>query len=181
MRLGVVECTQSEGRGCEKCIFSRVNDFFRNFCRHGLPFRLAKTRGHIVQRVERSVKYNGRVGHLLRKSINDNGALITLVYVLVTLSGKFRTYVVTPARVLTRRRCAAFRRVLFNLPIEIRLLANAIRKGHHGRILRKLRHKRIGVLINARTMLRSTIAFESLNVIIVSRRRHFKITRHTHL
>lgn len=181
MRLGVLQCTGSQRHGCHNCIFRAMKRVFGAFCSGGLPFRLANTRGEILERVERSMKYKGRVGQLLRKSIKDKGALITLVDVLVTLSGKFRTYVVTPARVLTGRRCSAVERLLFKVSMEIRLLANSMGNGGQRTVLTKLLAKSMRVLVNARTIVRSAMGFTSLKLTIVSRRRHFKITRHTHL
>lgn len=181
IRLGVLHCDGSERHGCQNLHFRQINRVFGAFCSRGLPFRLAKTRGQIVGRVEGSVKDKQRVGHLLRNSIKDKGALITLVSVLVTLSGNCRTYVVTPARVLTTRRCRAVQGFLFNVSIHIRLLVKSIGKGGHRGVLGSLLAKSIRVLVNARTILRSAINFSSLKVIVVSRRRHFKITRHTGL
>lgn len=181
MRLGVLHCTGSEREECHNCVFRGINSMFGAFCAGGLPFRLANTRGQILGRVQGSINDNQRVGHLLRKSMNDKGALITLVDVLLTLSGNCRTYVVTPARVLTGRRCRAVGRLLFNVSVHIRLLANSVGKGEERTVLANLLAKSIGVLVKARTIVRSAIGFSSLNFIIVSRRRHFNITRHTHL
>lgn len=181
MRLGVLECTGSHRQGCHNCVFREINRIFGAFCSHGLPFRLAGTRGQMLGRVHGSMNSKGRVGHLLRKSIKDKGALITLVDVLVTLSGNFRTYVVTPARVLTGRRCRAVHRLLCKVRMHIRLLANSIGNGQHRTVLINLLAKSVRVLVNARTIVRSAIGFTSLNLIIVSRRRHFNITRQTQL
>lgn len=181
MRLGVLHCAGRHHGGFHKLMFRQISRVFGAFCTRRLPFRLAKTRGHMVGRVHHSVNDKQRVGHLLRNSINDKGALMTLVAVLVTLSGKFRTYVVTPARVLTARRCRAVHHFLGKVSMQIRLLANGIGKGHHRAVLHSLLAKSIRVLVNARTIVRSAIGFSSLKLIIVSRRRHFKMTRQTGL
>ncbi len=181
VRLGVLHRVTRHQEACDNCVFSHMNTTFGRFCSRRLPFALAATRGHIIRRVHNSIIANGRVGHLLRNSINSNGALITLLTVLLTVSGNCRTYVVTPARVLTRRRITALRTFLRSVPVHITLLANTIGNGHHRTILSSLAANRLGVLMNARTVVRRGITFRHLNVTVVSRRRHFNITRETHL
>ncbi len=181
VRLSVVHAAGLHRVGCTKCVFRHINRCFGHFCHRYVPFSLASTRGHIVHRVHTSVVAKGRVGHLLRNSINDNGAIITVVATLVTLSGNCRTYVVTPARVLTARRCTNVSTRLTPLNIEIRLLANDAAGGQHRAVVKSLGGNRVRVLVNARTLVRSDIIFRGLKFIIVSRRRHFNITRHTGL
>lgn len=181
VRLGVLHASGLHGLGLEKVIFPSIKSCFGAFCGRCLPFRLAGTRGHIIHRVHTSVKDKHRVGHLLRKSIKDKGALITLLSVLLTISGRYRTYVVTPARVLTARRCTAIVKFLGSVSVGITLLANSAGGGRQGGVLPTVTDKRVRLIVKARTLVRRAIIFSSLNLTVVSRRRHFKIRRHSQL
>lgn len=73
-----------------------------------LPFGPANTRTHMITRVRHSVTLSIPVVHLMRNSMNSNGALITTLTTLHTVTRNGRITLVTPARLLTRRRTGGF-------------------------------------------------------------------------
>ncbi len=146
--------------------------------RGDLRFGLAGTRVEIVGRYFRSVGSNQPVDQLVRKSIKDNGAIITTTLYTITTRGNCRSTLVTPARVLTRRRFGALARVGERDNVGYKLLANSVATGRGDAIGATLTGNRVSVVINARTLLASSITFGGLKLMVASRRRHFNIGRH---
>lgn len=80
-----------------------------------LPFTLAGNRRRIVTSVSTSVTRSCPVRQLLRNRINSNGAIITITTVVRTIKSNNRTILMTPARILTRRRCTDVSAVMSGL------------------------------------------------------------------
>lgn len=117
------------------------------------------------------------VSELVYNSINCNGARITVHTTFGTIRSDGRITCLTPAAVLTRRVCSAFSREVGSFPIGISLVYHFEDTTRRGGAVRGLGGNRISVVVKARHVLSGSMRFGSLKLLMVSRRRHFKIAR----
>lgn len=81
-----------------------------------------------------------------------------------------------PAAMLTFRRCRAFYRHLGSFPYGVSCVDQTHATTRVGTALGRLGRNRIGVLVNARQVINGSMHFGSLNLLVVSRRRGFKMS-----
>lgn len=163
-------------RGDPNCTFSpsvSVRDSFRQ------QFRCsrASSRLETVSRVGNSVRGPCPVSELLYNSINFKGARITLHTTFGYTTSNGRYTVLIPAAVLTCRRCHAVLGEFSNFPIRVRVLSHFEAPGRRRGVLGGLGHNSLSVVMNARHLISGSMGFGSLNLLVISRRRHFNITR----
>lgn len=65
--------------------------------------------------------------------------------------------------------------------MHVRVVSHFHDTGRRARVLTRITRKGVSVLVNARGLLRDSIGFGSLNLLVISRRRHFKIHRGRHV
>lgn len=166
-------CSRHHRRGKFRC---GPSDFLRQRLRTSFVCRSAPSRDGTASSIGTSVRDTHPVSHLIYNSINFNGARITIHTTFGTITSGGRITMLIPAAMLTCRRFRAFGRHLGNLPYQIRCLDHTHATTRTGTMIGKLTRKRIGVLVNARHVLKGSIGFGSLNLLVVSRRRGFNIS-----
>ncbi len=158
------------------CTFSPSASLRGSFRQHFRCSR-ASSRLEYVGRVGTSVRHSMPVSHLLYNSINFNGARITLHTTFGYVDRNGRYTLLMPAAVLTLRRCGAVIHHFNSVPIAIGLLGHFIAPGKRRGVVDSLGYNELSVIINARHLVSGSVSFGSLKLIVVSRRRHFNITR----
>lgn len=108
--------------------------------------------------------------------MNFKGARITVQTTFGTITSGGRITILIPAAILTCRRFRAFHRHLGKLPYQIRCLDHTHATTRTGTILGRLGRNSINVLVNARHVLKGSIQFGSLKLLVISRRRGFNIS-----
>lgn len=166
-------CSRHHRRGKFTC---DPSDFLRQRLRTSFVCRSAPSRDGTATSIGRSVRQSVPVSHLMYKSINFNGARITVHTTFGTMTSGGRMTMLIPAAILTCRRFRAFHSHLGKLPYQMRCLDHTHATTRTGTMVGKLRTKSIGVLVNARHVLKGSIGFGSLKLLVVSRRRGFNIS-----
>lgn len=165
-------CSRHGRRGKFSC---DPSDFVRRRLRTDFVCRSAPSRLGTARSTGTSVRDSHPVSHLIYNSINFKGARITVHTTFGTITSGGRITILIPAAILTCRRFRAFDRQLGSFPYGISCLDHTHDTGSISGVIGRLTSKGVGVLINARGVVNGDIGFGSLKLLVVSRRRGFKI------
>lgn len=169
----VLLCSGQGRRGNFTC---DPSDFVRRRLRTDFVCRSAPSRVGTATSIGTSVRGSHPVSQLVYKSMNFKGARMTVHTTFGTISSGGRITILIPAAMLTFRRCRAFSRQLGSFPYQVRCVDQTHATGRVERALGSLGRKGVGVVVNARQVIKGSIAFGSLNLLVVSRRRGFNMS-----
>jgi ATP-dependent DNA helicase RecG len=162
-------------------IFGQVGDIFNTFYEKYLPFELTGAQKRVVKEIRKDTGTGKQMNRLLQGDVGSGKTIVALLVMLLAADNGYQSCLMAPTEILARQHFAGLKKLLKDLPVNIRILTGSTKTAERREILRQLETGEIQLIVGTHAVIEDTVQFKNLGLAIVDEQHRFGVAQRAKL
>ncbi|HEV9036334.1 MAG TPA: ATP-dependent DNA helicase RecG [Puia sp.] len=179
LRLGLIKSRRH--RYSKGVVFAQVGQLFNQFYTQYLPFELTGAQKRVLREIRNDTGSGRQMNRLLQGDVGSGKTIVALLAMLLALDNGFQACLMAPTEILARQHYEGIRKLLEEMPVEVRLLTGSSRSKVRKEVLGLAREGGLHILIGTHAVLEESVQFGRLGLAIVDEQHRFGVQQRARL
>jgi len=181
IQLGLLRQKNWKNRKIKGYIFSKIGDLFNRFYSENLPFEMTEAQKRVMREIRKDLGSGLQMNRLLQGDVGSGKTLVALLSMLIALDNGYQVCLMAPTEILAQQHFQTFKRMLSNLPIQVKLLTGSTKTRHRTTLHEELREGELDILIGTHALIEDTVQFKNLGLVVIDEQHRFGVAQRARL
>jgi ATP-dependent DNA helicase RecG len=181
IQLGLLRQKNWKNRKIKGYVFSKIGEIFNRFYSENLPFEMTEAQKRVMREIRKDLGSGLQMNRLLQGDVGSGKTLVALLSMLIALDNGYQVCLMAPTEILALQHFQTFKRMLANLPIQVRLLTGSTKTRHRTSLHEELREGELDILIGTHALIEDTVQFKNLGLVVIDEQHRFGVAQRARL
>lgn len=162
-------------------VFGQVGEIFNTFYEKYLPFELTGAQKRVVKEIRKDTGTGKQMNRLLQGDVGSGKTIVALLVMLLAADNGYQSCLMAPTEILARQHFASLKKLLKDLPVNIRILTGSTKAAERREILKQLEAGEIQLIAGTHALLEDPVKFKNLGLAIVDEQHRFGVAQRAKL
>lgn len=156
-------------------IFKEVGSHFNDFFYHHLPFELTGAQKRVIREIRKDTLAGKQMNRLLQGDVGSGKTMVALMISLIAMDNGFQACMMAPTEILAVQHYQSIRKLIGDLPVNVRLLTGSTKKSERQVIHQQLLDGSLDLLIGTHALLEDIVEFKNLGLVVIDEQHRFGV------
>ncbi len=157
--------------------FEKIGDFFNEFYKKHLPFRLTNAQKRVVKEIRKDLGSVAQMNRLLQGDVGSGKTIVAVLTALIALDNGFQVALMAPTEILANQHYTAINELLNPLDINVSLLTGSVKTKERRVIHKELENGKLQILIGTHALIEDKVKFDNLGLVIIDEQHRFGVAQ----
>jgi ATP-dependent DNA helicase RecG len=162
-------------------IFGQVGEIFNTFYEKYLPFELTGAQKRVVKEIRKDTGTGKQMNRLLQGDVGSGKTIVALLVMLLAADNGYQSCLMAPTEILARQHFASLKKLLKDLPVNVRILTGSTKTKERREILKQLQEGEIQLIVGTHALIEDTVQFKNLGLAVVDEQHRFGVAQRAKL
>jgi ATP-dependent DNA helicase RecG len=179
IRMGLLR--QQRHRYSKGVVFGQVGEVFNTFYEKYLPFELTGAQKRVIKEIRRDTGSGKQMNRLLQGDVGSGKTIVALLVLLLAIDNGYQGCLMAPTEILAQQHFNSIRKLLTELPVNVRLLTGSTKTKERREILQQLEEGTLHFVIGTHALLEDSVKFKNLGLAIIDEQHRFGVAQRAKL
>lgn len=179
IRLGMIRSNRH--RSSKGIVFDRVGDLFNDFYQLHLPFQLTGAQKRVMKEIRIDTARGRQMNRLLQGDVGSGKTIVAIMSMLLAADNGYQSCMMAPTEILANQHYEGIKKLLENLPMEVRLLTGSVKAAARRKILEEISNGQVHMLVGTHALIEKDVQFSKLGLAIVDEQHRFGVAQRAQL
>jgi ATP-dependent DNA helicase RecG len=181
IQLGLLRQKNWKNRKIKGYVFPKIGEIFNRFYSENLPFEMTGAQKRVMREIRKDLGSGLQMNRLLQGDVGSGKTLVALLSMLIALDNGYQVCLMAPTEILAQQHFQTFKRMLANLPIQVKLLTGSTKTSHRTTLHEELREGELDILIGTHALIEDTVQFKNLGLVVIDEQHRFGVAQRARL
>ncbi len=172
IKLAMKRRTMREGSGG---IAFAVKSALARRLADSLPFSLTRAQVRVVREISEDMASPGIMNRLLQGDVGSGKTVVALFAMLIAADNGYQSVFMAPTELLAEQHFRTLRRLLADIPVNIRLLVGAQKSALRRDLLEDIRGGAAQIIVGTHALFEEEVAFARLGFVVIDEQHRFGV------